>query len=169
MISDLSFTTDAKLQHLGLLPLREEFMLNKAVLVFKAYWNLAPQCLRDHFICHNSRAPSRSMILLKPRIDLLKTSFSFAGASLWNYIPTQITSCSTLISFKTQLRKWLRNKNVIVMQFPDYECMYVCLYFYCFMLCFMLASTVHNLDRYFTSVYLWLCILFFFFWLWTFC
>ena len=35
-------------------------------------------------------------------------------------------------------------------------CMYVCI----FMLCFMLASTVHNLDCYFTSVYLWLCILF---------
>ena len=27
-------------------------------------------------------------------------------------------------------------------------------------LCFMLASTIHNFDCYFTSVYLWLCILF---------
>ncbi|WP_419635651.1 hypothetical protein, partial [Thiolapillus sp.] len=110
MMPDLSLTTDAKLQHLGLLPLREKLMLNKAVLVFKAFRNLAPQYLKDLFICHNSRAPSRSMILPKPRIDLFKTSFSFAGASLWNSIPTHITSCSTLISFKTQLRKWLRNK-----------------------------------------------------------
>ena len=38
--------------------------------------------------------------------------------------------------------------------------MNVCLYFHGFMLCFMLASTVHNLDCYSTSVYLWLCILF---------
>ena len=38
--------------------------------------------------------------------------------------------------------------------------MRVCLYFHGFMLCFMLASTVHNLDCYFTSVYIWLCILF---------
>ena len=38
--------------------------------------------------------------------------------------------------------------------------MNVCLYFHGFMLCFMLASTVHNPDCYFTSVYLWLCILF---------
>ena len=81
-------------------------MLNKAVLVFKAFRNLAPQYLKDLFICHNSRAPSRSIILPKPRIDLFKTSFSFAGASLWNSIPTHITSCSTLICFKTQLRKW---------------------------------------------------------------
>ena len=35
-------------------------------------------------------------------------------------------------------------------------CMRVCIS----MLCFMLASTVHNLDCYFTSIYLWLCILF---------
>ena len=74
MMPDLSLTTDAKLQHLGLLPLREKLMLNKAVLVFKAFRNLAPQYLKDLFICHNSRAPSRSMILPKPRIDLLKTS-----------------------------------------------------------------------------------------------
>ena len=109
VMPDLSLTTDAKLQHLRLLPLREKLMLNKAVLVFKAFRNLAPQYFKDRFICHNSRAPSRSMILPKPRIDLFKTSFSFAGASLWNSIPTHITSCSTLVSFKTQLRKWLRN------------------------------------------------------------
>ncbi|WP_419632975.1 hypothetical protein, partial [Thiolapillus sp.] len=59
MMPDLSLTTDAKLQHLGLLPLREKLMLNKAVLVFKAFRNLAPQYLKDLFICHNSRAPSR--------------------------------------------------------------------------------------------------------------
>ena len=46
--------------------------------------------------------------------------------------------------------------------------MYVCLYFRGFMLCFMLASTVHNHDYYFTSVYSWLCILFLFYiFLWT--
>ena len=35
MMADLSLTTDAKQQHLGLLPLQEKLMLNKAVLVFK--------------------------------------------------------------------------------------------------------------------------------------
>ncbi len=60
MMPDLSLTTDAKLQHLGLLPLREKLMLNKAVLVFKAFRNLAPQYLKDLFICHNSR-PHRDL------------------------------------------------------------------------------------------------------------
>ena len=103
IMPDLSLTTDAKLQHLGLLPLREKFMLNKAMLIFKAFRNLAPQYLKDLFICHNSRAPSRSMILPKPRIDLFKNSFSFAGASLWNSIPTHTTSCSTLTVSYTHL------------------------------------------------------------------
>ena len=74
---------------------RKSLKFNKAVLVFKAYRNLAPQCPKDLFICYNSRAQSRSMILPKPTIDLFKTSFSFAGASLWNSIPTHITSCNT--------------------------------------------------------------------------
>ena len=47
MMPDLSLTADAKLQRLGLLPLREKLMLNKAVLVFKACRNLAPHYLKD--------------------------------------------------------------------------------------------------------------------------
>ena len=105
MMPDLSFTTDAKLERLGLLPLREKLMLNKAVLVFKAFRNPAPQYLKDLFIRHNSRAPSRSMILPKPRINLFKSSSTFAGASLWNSIPARITASSALSSFKTQLHK----------------------------------------------------------------
>ena len=44
MISDSSLTTDTKPQYLGLLPLKEKLMFNKAVFVFKAYKNLAPPC-----------------------------------------------------------------------------------------------------------------------------
>ena len=37
MIYDSSLTNDTKLRYLGLLPLKEKFMCNKAVLVFKAH------------------------------------------------------------------------------------------------------------------------------------
>ena len=110
MMPNLLPTTDAKLQHVGLLPLQEKLMLSKAVLVFKARRNLEPRYLNDLFICHNSRAPSPSMILPKPRVDLFRISLAFAGASFWNSIPARITSCSALSSFKTPLHKWLRNK-----------------------------------------------------------
>ena len=109
MISDSSLTTDTKLRYLGLLPLKKELMFNKAVLVFKAYKNLAPPYLKQLFICSNTRATFWFITRPKPRIDLFKTSFSFPGASLWNTIPTQIKSCNSLISFKTQLHKWFRS------------------------------------------------------------
>ena len=37
LISDSSLSTDAKLRYLGLFPLKEQLMFNRAVLVFKAY------------------------------------------------------------------------------------------------------------------------------------
>ena len=100
MITDSSLTTDTKLRYLGLLPLKEKLMFNKAVLVFKTYTNV--------IICFNTRATSRFIILPKPRTDLLTTSFSFSGASLWNTIPNQIKSCNSLTSFKTQLYKRIK-------------------------------------------------------------
>ena len=109
MISNSSLTTDTKLRYLGLLPLKEKLMFYKAVLVFKAYRNLAPPYLKQViFICFNTRATSRFITLPKPRIDLSKTSFLFLGESLWNTIPAQIKSCNSLTSFKTQLHKWFR-------------------------------------------------------------
>ena len=100
MISDSSLSTDTKLRYLGLLPLKEKLMFNKAVVVFKACKNLAPPYLKQLFICSNIRATSRYITLPKPRIDLFKTSFSFSGASLWNTIPNQIKSCNSLTSEK---------------------------------------------------------------------
>ena len=105
MLPHPSTTTEAKIQRLGLLPLREKLRFNKALLVFKACRNLAPHYFTSLFVCSNSRS-SRTIILPKPRIDLFKTSFSFLGASIWNSIPAQITACSSLTCFKRQLHKW---------------------------------------------------------------
>ena len=109
MISDSSLTTDTTQRYLGLCRLKEKLMFNKAMLVFKAYKNLAPPYLKWLFICSNTRATSRFITLSKPRIDLFKTSFSFLGASLWNTIPAQIKPCNSLISYKTQLHEWFRS------------------------------------------------------------
>ena len=108
MISDSSLLTDKKVRYLGILPLKEKLMFNKAV--FKAYKNRVPPYLKQLFICSNIRATSRYITLPKPRIDLFKTSFSFSDASLWNTIPNQIKSCNSLTSFKTQHYKWIRSR-----------------------------------------------------------
>ena len=77
MISDSSLTTNTKLRYLGLLPHKEMFMFNKAVLVFKAYKNLVPPYLKQLFNCSNTRATSRFITLPKHRIDLFKISSDF--------------------------------------------------------------------------------------------
>ena len=50
LISDSSLSTDTKLRYLGLLPLKEKVMFNRAVLVFKTYKNLAPPYLKQVFL-----------------------------------------------------------------------------------------------------------------------
>ena len=56
LTSDSSLSTDTKLRYLGILPLKETLMFNKAVLVYKACKNLAPPYLKQLFICSNIRA-----------------------------------------------------------------------------------------------------------------
>ena len=108
LISDPSLSTDTKLRYMGILPLKEKLMFNKAVLVFKAYKNLAPLYLKQLFSCSSIR--TTYITLPKPRIYLFKTSFSFSGAFLWNTIPNKIKSCSSLTGFKTQFYKWIRSR-----------------------------------------------------------
>ena len=110
IISNSSLSIDTKLRYLGILPLKEKLMFNKAVLVFKACKNLAPPYLKTALYLPNIRATSRYINLPKPRTDLFKISFSFSGASLWNTTPNKIKSCNSLTSFKTRLYKWIRSR-----------------------------------------------------------
>ena len=105
MLPDPS-TTEAKIQRLGLLPLREKLMFNKAVLVFKACRNLAPQYLTSLLKKNSNSLSPRTIILPQPRIDLFKTSRFFSGESIWNSFPAQIKACSSITCFKRQLHKW---------------------------------------------------------------
>ena len=124
MISDSSLTTSETkpLQVLGLVPLKEKLMFNKAVLVFKAYTNFVPLYLKQLFICSNTCATSRFITLPKPRIyTFFKTSFSFWGASLWNTaIPTQIKSFNSPLtaSLRAQFLKWFRSTEFQCFKYP---------------------------------------------------
>ena len=56
----------------GVTPTQSKRMLNKAVLVFKAYRTLAPPYLKCLLIGSSTRVTSRFITLHKPRTDLLK-------------------------------------------------------------------------------------------------
>ena len=82
--------------NLSILPLSDEFKLNKAVLMYRIMDGLAPP------IRYTS-----SILINKPRIDLVKTSLLYSGGSLWNMIPEPIKYKPSIICFREACKKKL--------------------------------------------------------------
>ena len=72
--------------------------------------NNSPNYLAQIFVSHRSHcANSRNNLYVpRPRLDLFKTSISFAGAFLWNSLPQNIKPYISLPCFKRNLYKCLR-------------------------------------------------------------
>ena len=113
ILAESPLNTDEKLVKLNFLPLRKRFLFNKGVLMRKAMVSGKPPYLANLFELsstpHNTRSEQKTLKIVKPRLDLYKTSFSFSGAKLWNSLPDFITSAPSMCSFKTQLQKHLFN------------------------------------------------------------
>ena len=66
--------------------------------------NLTPAYLRDLFttrdINYDLRDSEDKLLLPKPRTDYLKRSLSYSGAFLWNNLPHDLRSSSSLNYFK---------------------------------------------------------------------
>ena len=56
---------------------------------------------------YNLRNSLNKLCVPKPRTDYLKRSFSYSGACLWNSLPEQLRSATSLKSFKVALDKFL--------------------------------------------------------------
>ena len=76
--------------------------------------NDSPNYLAQLFISHQSHYTNsrNDLYVPRPRLDLFKTSISFAGASLWNSLPQNIKSCISLPCFKRNLHKYLSENNL---------------------------------------------------------
>ncbi|WP_419598339.1 reverse transcriptase domain-containing protein [Thiolapillus sp.] len=110
MLPDRSLSTSAKLKALEILPLREQFVYNTAVLMFKVHMGLAPQYVCDLLNRAPARYGSNKYVLPRTRVDLYKTSFAFSGSSVWNSLPPKIKMYKSVRGFKVNLRKFLFNK-----------------------------------------------------------
>lgn len=100
-----------KQSKLNILSLQSLLDFNKYLIMYKVKNNLAPLYLSDFLTPAISRYGSTNYILPRTRIDLFKTSFAFSGASLWNSLPDNIKTCSTLSTFKSSVRKHLMIKD----------------------------------------------------------
>jgi hypothetical protein len=102
-------TTDEKYTAIGMLSLQQQLLYNKSVMMYKTINKQMPLYLMDMF--KTSPSPysiyKQNLILPKARLDISKTSFSFAGASVWNSLPQHVKAHYTISSFKTSLVRHL--------------------------------------------------------------
>ena len=94
------------MEALNILPLQKQLYFNKAVLMFKVNRRMTLSYIISIFRESNSR-PNR-YVLLKPRIDLFKTSLSFSCSSCWNWLPVAIKTAGTI---KMELHQYLKENN----------------------------------------------------------
>ena len=83
-----------------------------ATLMYKCINGTAPgrlcneiemYCDRHGFNTRN--ADSLNVILPKPKLELFKQSFKYAGAKIWNELPTSLQNSTSLDSFKFKYKK----------------------------------------------------------------
>ena len=111
ILPDPSLSTEEKMNTLNMLPLDKQFQYNKCILMYKITSNVAPSYMCTLFELSQTRYEnSRSGLKpTRPRIDLTKTNISFAGATLWNSLPTSIREKPSIASFKKALWIYLQN------------------------------------------------------------
>ena len=110
---------------LAILNLPQQLTYNKGIFMHKVLNNNSPNYLAQLnnnspnylaqlFTSHQSCYTNcwNNLYVPRPRLDLFKTSISFAGASLWNSLPQNIKSCISLSCFKLNLRQYMSENNL---------------------------------------------------------
>ena len=94
ILPDHFLSAEQKLSALGILNLPQQLDYNKGIFMHKALKNNSLNYPAQLFLSHQSHyTNSRNNLYVPgPRLDLFKTSISFAGASLWNSLPQNIKS-----------------------------------------------------------------------------
>jgi len=59
---------------------------------------------------YDFRNAKKTLLLLKPRTDYLKPSFSYNGAILWNNLPENIRTSNSLSFFKRSSHRWFSDQ-----------------------------------------------------------
>ena len=63
--------------------------------------------LSERHTDYDLRDSIRKLNLPKPRIDYLKRSFGYSGASLWNSLPENIRAIASIGQFKKEINRAL--------------------------------------------------------------
>ena len=99
---------------LNWLSFQDRVSYNKLILTYKILKNKTPEYLKALCIQSsdmNSRnlrsVTNNNLVMIRPNTNILKKSFTYSSAILWNKLPVNIKTCSSLITFKTKCFKHL--------------------------------------------------------------
>ena len=103
------------LKQLKLLPVSDPLYIRDAVQMYKCMNNLASSYLSQLFTkrsqTHSFLTKKRdSLQLPRCRTALAQQSFVFRGVTIWNSLPEELRNCSSIVSFKNQLKSELLSK-----------------------------------------------------------
>ena len=114
ILPDPYLSTEQKMSALGLLNLPQQLAYDKGIFMCKVLNNNSPNYLAQLSISHQSHYTNsrNNLYVPRPRLDLFKTSISFAGTSLWNSLPHNIKSCISFPRFKHNLHKYMSENNI---------------------------------------------------------
>ena len=101
-------STKEKQKVLDILPLNKQLEFNKLMSVFKTRTNLVPDYVTN-LLTKSNLPNSNNYLLPTTRINLFKTSFTFSGTHMWNSLPLSLKLCTSLSTFKKNLRHLLQN------------------------------------------------------------
>ena len=110
MILPEPIPTTERMIKLNILNIHQQLSFNKCVFVHKIVFGKAPPYLSSVFNLVNLRSGTsrnKNLPLPLPRLDLFKSSLSFAGAVLWNSLPPYIKCITFPPTFKRCLRQYL--------------------------------------------------------------
>ena len=115
ILPDPSLSTEQKMSAPGILNLPQQLAYNKGIFMHKVLNNNSPNYLAQLFISHQSHYTNsrNNLYVPRPRLDLFKTSISFAGASLWNSLPQNIKSCISLPRLKRNLHRYMSSISAV--------------------------------------------------------
>ena len=94
----------------------ERIEFQTAILVYKSLFENVPSYLQNMFefsgINHNYnlRNNETNLVVPKPKTEILRKSFKYAGASVWNSLPYEIKISTSLNVFKSKLKWYIYQK-----------------------------------------------------------
>ena len=104
--SSYDVNADVVLASIDWKKLETQRKIQKAVMVHKSLYGLAPDYLQSMFVNrsivanYSLRDTQGKLAIPKPRTDYLRNSFSYSGTVLWNSLPPDLRQTENLNQFK---------------------------------------------------------------------